>query len=567
MFCLKLSLAQWFRSCFFTGKELFMKLFFTLVFFISTASYAEHPRFHKRTAASSGELKSFELNHIQDQLKEDMVSLLLVLLEESTAKETQLKILDTIKEIAELNGEIVMALNQFVLRGRECAEEPNGQDCLIVDELWIKAQAELIRRETLVLAQSREIRNEEMSDFYVNLALDSVVIIAGGLLCFIPAFGQAVVLPLTFGRLTLTGQRLGALLVGIGGVQVGSGYWRYFLDEEERKTLSFIPNIVLRGVFAHEVFQILSSDRNQDKFLANSLLFSSTEQEVISILISSIQEERYSVSARRSAIQALRAFPEIDDEIKGRIISRLSEVIDNRSENQSLRLASLSVLGEIAVGVPEVAGYLEDKGKDTNESDDFRLMALMERGRNPSQFPNSIEILAEWLDERRNDENPVKIEVEIPLLFLESLLSVTKEGASNEHIIVLEELIRSRRLNLEMKIKSSETLSRWDESLKTKAFLRDIYSQDRFFDDMSAYVEELFQESWSQESQEAFDFLQESIAEAKKATNFTQSIEFIELDIKELQKKYPNQLKTAKKLEIFLKSYKKIEEFINKSSF
>ena len=120
-------------------------------------------------------------------------------------------------------------------------------------------------------------------------------------------------------------------------------------------------------------------------------------------------------------------------------------------------------------------------------------------------------------------------------------------------------MIRSGRLNLEMKIKSSETLSRWDESLKTKAFLRAIYSQDRFFEDIAAYVEELFQEN-----QEAFDFLQESIADAKKAPNFTQSIEFIESGIKELQEKYPNQLKTAKKLKIFLKSYKKIWEFINK---
>ena len=233
------------------------------------------------------------------------------------------------------------------------------------------------------------------------------------------------------------------------------------------------------------------------------------------------------------------------------------DVMD-REEEESLRRAIVKSLGQMGERDLKASAYLKEQGMHTNESDAFRLMALMEWGRNPSQFPDSIEILAEWLDDRIYiDENPIKIEVEIPLPFLESLLSVTKEGASNKHIIVLEELIRSGRLNLELKIKSSETLSRWDESLKTKAFLRDIYSQDRFFEDMSAYVEELFQESWSQESQEAFDFLQESIAEAKKATNFTQSIEFIELDIKELQKKYPNQLKTEKKLEIFLKSYKK----------
>ena len=233
------------------------------------------------------------------------------------------------------------------------------------------------------------------------------------------------------------------------------------------------------------------------------------------------------------------------------------DVMD-REEEESLRRAIVKSLGQMGERDLKASAYLKEQGMHTNESDAFRLMALMEWGRNPSQFPDSIEILGKWLDKRRNDENPIKIEVEIPLPFLESLLSVTKERASNKHIIVLEELIRSGRLNLELKIKSSETLSRWDESLKTKAFLRDIYSQDRFFEDMSAYVEELFQESWSQESQEAFDFLQKSIAKAKKATNFTQSIEFIELDIKELQKKYPNQLKTEKKLEIFLKSYKKI---------
>ena len=229
-------------------------------------------------------------------------------------------------------------------------------------------------------------------------------------------------------------------------------------------------------------------------------------------------------------------------------------------EEESLRRAIVKSLGQMGERDLKASAYLKEKGMYANESDAFRLMALMEWGRNPSQFPDSIEILGKWLDKRRNDENPIKIEVEIPLPFLESLLSVTKERASNEHIIVLEELIRSRRLNLEMKVKSSETLSRWDESLKTKAFLRDIYSQDRFFDDMSAYVEELFQEH--PDSQALYDEIQTYIVDFEKNKDFAKFFKKTNDYVENFQVESSTQLKAVEKFKDFLKPYKKIWEFI-----
>ena len=62
------------------------------------------------------------------------------------------------------------------------------------------------------------------------------------------------------------------------------------------------------------------------------------------------------------------------------------------------------------------------------------------------------------------------------------------------------------------------SLTRWDGSLKTKVFLRDIYSQDRFFDDMSAYVEELFQEH--PDSQALYDEIQTYIVDFEKNKDF-----------------------------------------------
>ena len=521
-----------------------MKLFFTLLFFISSASYARYPQAYRERARLSEQARSSDLNHMQNQLYEDMTLLLSTLVDEATPKERQMEILGIISEITLINNDIREALEQFVSQGVTC-DKKKLKNCVISDTTSLKAQSELIRRRIQALAKS----SEDERVFYVNLAADVAVAFVGGVLLFIPVVGETVGIPLLLVRFLGGAQGL------IGGSKALVSIRSRFGKDGEPSLLA-LSDLASVNVFAFAMVQILSENPELVQVLP-----SGSERDIVEMLKTVIgpgaEDFSYNTETRIAAVQALGSFPTVIKLKRSSTAQFLMDVMDSEEE-ESLRRAIVKSLGQMGEGYLKVSTYLKEKGMNTNESDDLRLMALMEWGRNPSQFPNSIEILAEWLDSYPESE-PIKIEVEIPLPFLESLLSVTKEGTSNEHIIVLEELIRSGRLNLEMKIKSSETLSRWDESLKTKAFLRAIYSQDRFFEDIAAYVEELFQEN-----QEAFDFLQKSIADAKKVPNFTQSIEFIESDIKELQEKYPNQLKTAKKLKIFLKSYKKIWEFINK---
>ena len=58
---------------------------------------------------------------------------------------------------------------------------------------------------------------------------------------------------------TLTGQRLGALLMETGAVESGVDAWDYFFGEEEQRVFSFVPDLVFKNVLSSELFNILSS--------------------------------------------------------------------------------------------------------------------------------------------------------------------------------------------------------------------------------------------------------------------------------------------------------------------
>ena len=211
--------------------------------------------------------------------------------------------------------------------------------------------------------------------------------------------------------------------------------------------------------------------------MAGRLFMSSSQEVLINNIVSSIQQEEYSVTARQSAIKVLRVFPNMNEAMREEVISVLKGVIDD-GRIQFLREPSVNVLGEIGAKVPEVAEYLRDKGVNKGETDKLKLIALIQLGRNKSHFLNFIDLLSGWLKNRDHEKNPLAIQPEIPDSFLDSLLLVKKEERSDDHITVLKEFILSRILDIELKLKFSETLMSWDDSSDTdsKALLQKAYA-------------------------------------------------------------------------------------------
>ena len=539
-----------------------MKLFI-IFFLLFPVSYGYSQSLESEAVFSESEESRGNLNKLRNQLTEYVNSLMLILLNEETPKENQMSILEEIKYIAEINGEITLALNQISQRGGECGKTETNEDCIKANDLWIKTQSELIRRKRLDLNELQKRERELDEDFYVNLVLDGVVIFAGGILFFVPAVGPAVSVPLIVGRVTLTGQRLGTLLMATGAVESGVDAWDYFFGEEEQRVLSFVPDLVFRDVLTSELFNILSSVNQRDKNLAGRLFMSSSQEVLINNIVSSIQQEKYSVTARQSVIKALRAVPNMNEAMREEVIRVLKGVIDD-SRIQFLRENSVNVLGEIGAKVPEVAEYLRDKGVNKGETDKLRLIALIQLGRNKTYFLNSIDLLSAWLKNRDYDEDPLDAQPEIPDSFLDSLLLVKKAELSANHITVLQEFILSGILDIEMKLKFSETLISWDDSLDSKALLQKAYADP--VTDIGLYVENLSKEILSEKNYAAFAFLKPNIAnlQAPDRLSFTIALQQIESIIEELKKVSPDQVEIVEKLENILNSYKNMLETIKK---
>ena len=150
--------------------------------------------------------------------------------------------------------------------------------------------------------------------------------------------------PLTVGRLThitLTGQKLGALLMATGGLRSGLSAWNYFFEEEEgARVLSFVSGVALRDVLTRELFSILSSTNERDRYLAFNLLRSVDEETLISDLLNAIKDEQNSVEVKKPAVRTLRAFSSMDETLKG--MSSLLAALDTPIFSANLTASCLN---------------------------------------------------------------------------------------------------------------------------------------------------------------------------------------------------------------------------------
>ena len=214
-----------------------MKLFI-IFFLLFSVSYGYSQSSESEATFSEDKQSKKALILLQNQLEQYVDSLMSVLLDEDTPRKNQMEILSELRTIADVNGKIALAMDQIsqsdIGQNEIDTNKDSGRDEDI--DVWAKNQVGLIRRKQSALNELQRKEEELDKDFYVNLALDGIVILAGGVLFFVPAVGPALSIPLTVGRLThitLTGQKLGALLMATGGVESGLDAWNYFFEEEE----------------------------------------------------------------------------------------------------------------------------------------------------------------------------------------------------------------------------------------------------------------------------------------------------------------------------------------------
>ena len=551
-----------------------MKLFI-IFFLLFPVSYGYGQSSESEATFSEDKQSKKALTLLQNQLEQYVDSLMSVLLDEDTPRENQMEILNELRTIADVNGQITIALNQVSQSGLEQDHIDTSKAGNINENIsvWAKNQAELIRRKQLALNELQK-RDEELDkDFYVNLALDGIVILAGGVLFFVPAVGPALSIPLTVGRLThitLTGQKLGALLMATGGVESGLSAWNYFFEEEEGvRVLSFVSSVALRDVLTRELFSILSSTNEREKYLAFNLLRAVDEETLINDLLNAIKDEKNSVEVRKPAIRSLRAFSNMDATLRKEAMDVLKEMIDE-SQIPTLRETSVSVLGEIGEGELEVAEYLmRENGINKNEDDKLRLLALTQLGRNQEYFPISIGILTDWFEDTIYKPAPLGVPLDIPSSFVTVLLLEKQERVSEEqlesHKKVVREFIHLDILDVGLKFRFSETLIRWDNSPDTKDLLRKAWANPA--EDMGLYVKQLVEESLSDENYQAFEFLRTQIEELEKEVKNFNIPQEIALDriksvVEKFDKAYSNQKEITENLENFLNSYRKMQENI-----
>ena len=544
---------------------MFIKLFtiFSLLFFAHyTYSQSIDPKeiFNKDLSSKQA------LTLLRSEIKQYVHSLMLVFLNKKTPIENQLEILHEIRTIADINGQITIALSQMsqsdIMKSK--IDTDTGRNNHI--SVWVKNQTELIKRKQLELNNLEKSNKELDREFWVNLALDGIIIGVGGVLIFVPGVGPALSIIFKIGRITVTGKRLGAILLATGAVRSGADTWNYFFEDEDERGFSFISEIAFRDVLTRELFNMLSLVNPEDRYLAINLLQSASlgEESLTRDLLNIIQDDNRSVEIRLPALKALKAISiDNNEELKTEVIAGLKGIIDN-SQIPILRRTAIVILGEIGGGVfKEVAEYLEQIGREARESDELRLIALIELGRYKNYFSISIEHLAKWLERRNHETNPLNIKPDFSDSFLESLLLVEQAELSGNHIIVLKEFIRFDILTAELKIRFFETLLNWDDSLENKAFLRDHLNPAK---DIRFYIEnELFkEENLFEENYGAFVFLVRQIDTLENFKNSTRILEEIEILIKEFLFLHPNQLEIAEKLKKIVNSYQKMLESTKK---
>ena len=534
-----------------------------IVFFL-LFSFFSHGNFHEGETDTEVELKD-----IQNQIHEDVKTLLLTLVNESTSQDHKVEIIEHIREIVLFNKDIMNALNQVVIQSKKCREK--REDCPITDIAGLKAQAEIIRRKIAGL----EITDQKEFDVYLNLGLDVAMAIVGGVLITIPVGGPVVAIPLLASRSLNVVKTLGSLVTVIGGTKATASIWKNFLKEDEQKTLSLIPELVFREPLLLALFERLVSveDNSLRIQLGKDLISSGVEKDVIDVLLRIIKDFKDenvadTVELRKSAIQALTIFYEEIQFRKTEIINLLTGIIDSEDEDKDIKETSIVVLGKIAVGNPRVINYLRKKGEDGYEDINIRFLSIMGLARNKSEFSNAVKMLGEWIVLNEGRGRPVSLGGKIPDYFLESFLPARKtsdfliqsppEPLKSSYIVVLRELIKFGSLDLSFQVRASETLMSWDPH-SSSLFLHfyGIFPKEDILTDVEYYVEEFSRKH--PESSEAYQNIQEYIISLReKNLEPLDILEKLEFFIRDMKNDFQTQEKFLTDIENFISSYREI---------
>ena len=534
-------------------KILMIALFF---FFVCSSAFGAHPLYYQKMAKQTkpkNQADIVNLEALKEDLEEDMRKLLFTLTHEQTALSEKLEIIEILSAATLLNNDIMTALKELVERGSQCENEQEQTACRTLDILSLKAHGELMRRKT-----NRLIRIEQESwDHYKDMVLDGVLIITGLGLFFIPVGGPSITIALLTARAaTFKKAAGGSIVTGIGLYRVGREVLKGE-DEDLKSVFEFVKGAVAGNILTKAIFHFAQLG---DAELLNQIVLISSESELIHLLYAVIKDSSHSDETRSVAIQTLLALPEALQIRRTGTVQLLKDIVDTgQDQDLEIRISALKVLGKIAERAEEAAEYLEKVGGREEEEDELRLIALIHAGRNPDYIDNSMKTLAAWLENRNYIDNPLNIKLETPTAFLNLLLSSKKETIS-DRIIVIKEFISSGILDIETKLKLSETLIHWTEdspeSEEIKEFLKKIWENPAI--EIGIYVEQLHQKNSSQDNKPAFDFIKSEFSEIIK-NPARDPLKVIESTINKFEKNYPNQKEiVAEKLRNFIESYKKL---------
>ena len=537
-----------------------MKLFTLFFLLISFYSFEAHSRFphdyyNKKTEQKNSALESertLSINEqalqLENQIDEYMNSVILLLLSEDTPSDNKIEIIEVIRSFPDRHDKYIIALTILSEKGPEKYKRGGVYKKDRNISAWVINQSELLKNKQLELAELILLN----AKFYKDLIFNGAIIVIGGGLFFVPG-GQAVSIPLIGGILTLTGKQLGVLLASIGVLEITIDN-SYFFSEDKRKSRN------------------LKNDEQKITSFASSFVIE--DNFTRALIIDIIGDGTYPQKGREFLVKILRSFSDMEEDLRREAIETLKSIIDKRLRHPSLRKIAVSVLGEIGEGMEEVAEYLIDRGDDVNENDLLRLIALIELGRNKDYFLTSIEKLSTWFEYNKDDRFTIRREVSDS--FVDSLLTTKEEEVSENHISVVKGLIFSGVLYLNLKLKFSEALLKWDDSIENKALLRELYLNSTPIEDINFYLKErLFKErGLYKNSYEAYQFFITELSALEKdikinpfednEMNILLTLLKIESIIHEFKEKYPDQIEIALKLENIVDSYQKIMVSIQK---
>jgi len=141
--------------------------FFIVFFLLFSISHGYSQSFESESGYSEGELSEKTLKLLQNRLNQHVNFLISVFLDKDTPRENQIEILNELETIADVNGQITIALNQISQSGLGQNEvnitKDSGRDEDI--SVWAKNQVELIRRKQSALNELQRREEELDKDF------------------------------------------------------------------------------------------------------------------------------------------------------------------------------------------------------------------------------------------------------------------------------------------------------------------------------------------------------------------------------------------------------------------